>query len=273
MKWVDEDGEQVSVEPDFLFTMPGTDTTLAASFMEEPSEPVEILMVSVPGGSYQRDSNPDNTTTVSPFHMSVYQITQAQYVAVTGEDNPSRFSSGSDALNRPVEQVNWYDALVFCNMLSMAEGRTPVYAISGSTNPASWGTVPTSSNATWNAVTMNMAANGYRLPTEAEWMWAAMGATSGHGYPGGGVYTTGYLKAFAGSTGTNNIGDYAWDGYYSSPQGTATEPTTHPVGTKLPNELGLYDMSGNVWEKTWDWWASYPAGRRRLTRAERPWIV
>ena len=84
-------------------------------------------------------------------------------------------------------------------------------------------------------------------------MWAAMGATSGHDYPGSGDYTTGYTKAFAGSTGSNSIGDYAWYGDNSG-------STTHPVGTKLADKLGLYDMSGNVWELTWDWWASYPSG-------------
>jgi formylglycine-generating enzyme required for sulfatase activity len=83
-----------------------------------------------------------------------------------------------------------------------------------------------------------------------EWMWAAMGAdTASPGNPN----TTGYNKAFAGSTGSNAIGDYAWTSVNSG-------GTTHPVGTKLANELGLYDMSGNVHEWCWDWWAGYPTG-------------
>ena len=249
------DGTGQSYAAGSTFAMGDGDVTLWAQW----TLIIDLPITHVPGGSFQRDGTATNTTTVSPFYMSTYPITQAQYVAVTGKANPSYFSEGEEAPNRPVERVNWYDALVFCNMLSMAEGRTPVYTISGSTNPADWGEVPTDSNESWDAVTMNMAANGYRLPTEAEWMWAAMGATSGHDYSGSGVYTTGYLKAFAGSTGTNSINDYAWFGYSSSPQGTATEYMTYPVGSKLPNELGLYDMSGNVWDWIWDWRADYPS--------------
>jgi hypothetical protein len=83
--------------------------------------------------------------------------------------NPSSFSSnpasGEVQENRPVEYVSWYDALVFCNKLSIAEGLTPAYSIGGKTNPDDWGTVPTSSNATWNAVTIVSGSTGYRLPT------------------------------------------------------------------------------------------------------------
>lgn len=229
-----------------------SDAELVA-FWSDAVSPHVGAMRYVPGGTFQRDGTASNTTTVSPFRMSVFAITQAQYVSVTGKANPSGFSSGADAPSRPVETVSWYDALVFCNMLSIAEGKTPVYSIAGSTNPADWGAVPGGGDATWNAAIMNLAADGYRLPTEAEWMWAAMGATSGHGYPGSGVYTTGYLKAFAGSTGSNSIDDYAW---YTVNSGGAT----HPVGAKLPNELGLYDMSGNVWEWVWDRSATYPTG-------------
>ena len=140
---------------------------------------------------------------MSPRRISVFPITHALYVAVTAKPTPSDFSSGTDAPNRPVEMVSRYDASVFCNMPSMAEGRAPVYTISGSTKPPDWGTVPSEwddpARVEWDAATMNLAADGYRLPTEAEWMWAAMGATSGHDYPRSVVYTTGYLKALAGS--------------------------------------------------------------------------
>jgi formylglycine-generating enzyme required for sulfatase activity len=90
-----------------------------------------------------------------------------------------------------------------------------------------------------------------------EWMWAAMGADTA---APGATNTTGYTKAFAGSTGSNAIGDYAVFGYGTSEAGATTMEHSNPPGSKLPNELGLYDMSGNVWEWTWDLGDNWPAG-------------
>jgi len=212
---------------------------------------VNLRLINVPAGSFQRDAAATNISIVSAFRMSQYEITRAQFLSVMGHD-PTRteFSSGS---NDPV-RVNWYHAIAFCNKISIAEGLTPVYSVNGvNFSTLTYAEIPNySENSIWDAATANWSANGYRLPTEMEWMWAAMGATSGYGYTGE-TYTTGYTKAFAGSTGSNNIGDYAW--YYGNYSGT-----THPVGTKLPNELGFYDMSGNITEWCWDWDEVWPDG-------------
>ncbi|MBU1241739.1 SUMF1/EgtB/PvdO family nonheme iron enzyme [Myxococcota bacterium] len=208
-------------------------------------------LIYVPAGTFQRDATVTNLSVVSAFHMSQYEITRAQWTAVTGWTDPSNvtYSSGT---SDPVQMVSWYDAIAFCNKLSLLEGLTPVYSVSGvDFSTLTYAQIPASDNATWNAATANWAASGYRLPTEMEWMWAAMGADTAN--PGA-VNTTGFAKAFAGSTGSNLIGDYAWYGLNSASK-------THPAGTKLPNELGLYDLSGNVWEWAWDWYtSSYPTG-------------
>jgi formylglycine-generating enzyme required for sulfatase activity len=213
-------------------------------------------LIYVPKGTFQRDGTSTNTSTVSAFRMSQNEITRAQFLAIMGTDpSDTAYSSGT---SDPVQKANWYHAIAFCNKLSLAEGLTTVYSVSGVTDWAalSYASIPTSTNSAWDAATAAWDNEGYRLPTEMEWMWAAMGAPADG--QGGGTNTSGYLKAFAGSTGINAIGDYAWYGDNSG-------GTTHPVGTslgpKLPNELDLYDMSGNVWEWNWDWFSSaYPTG-------------
>ena len=135
-----------------------------------------------------------------------------------------------------MEDVSWYDALVFCNKLSIAEGLSPAYSISGSTNPGDWGTVPTINDNTWNFPKIVAGSNGYRLPTEAQWEYAAKG---GNDTPENYTYS-----------GSNIVGDVAW--YTSNSNGK-----THEVGKKSPNSLGLYDMSGNVREWCWDNYSMY----------------
>ncbi len=212
--------------------------------------------VYVEGGSFQMgstagysDEKPVHQVTVSTFYMSRYEVTHGHYleflngagVSAAGrlngnevidmDDSDVAFShngtlfsfSGSeyaDSIDCPVMEVTWYGAAEYANWLSAESSLTKVYTINGTSVTADWD------------------ANGYRLPTEAEWEYAARGGNASKGY------------LYAGS---NNVGEVAW---YEDNSGNET----HPVGGKAPNELGLYDMSGNVREWCWDWDGSYSSG-------------
>jgi len=206
----------------------------------------------VPAGSFQRDATAENISMVSAFRMSQYEITRAQFLAIMGTDPTDPiYSTG---MSDPVQGLNWYEAVEFCNKLSAAEGLTEVYTISGRTPATGYPiTAATVTVSSWTA-------SGYRLPTDMEWMWSAMGATSDSrsGDIVGGVNTGGYTKKYAGSTQTaddiSSLRDYAWYSF------NVPDRKSKPVGSKLPNELGFYDMSGNVWEFTWDLLNTIPEG-------------
>lgn len=197
--------------------------------------------VYVPGGTFTMGDTrgvgesyelPTHSVTLNSFFIGQYEVTQAEYAAIIGS-NPVYDHGVGD--NYPVYYVSWYDVLKYCNLRSIAEGLTPVYSISGSTNPSNWGEVPTYYNTTWDAAVCNWNVNGYRLPTEAEWEYAARGATN----------TPDYL--YSGSDAIDAVAWYDDHNFFSGAK---------PVGTKAPNRIGTYDMSGNLYEWCWDWFSS-----------------
>ncbi len=185
-----------------------------------------IAMRVIPAGSFpmgctkgagecEEDEKPPHTVTLSrSYLLGETEVTQGQWKAVMGS-NPSHFSACG--LDCPVEKVSWLDAVTFANALSKKEGLESCYTVAGE-------------SVTWPK---GLSCTGYRLPTEAEWEYAAR---------------AGREIAYAGGT---EVGAVAW---YEDNSGGKT----HPVGEMRPNGWGLHDMSGNVWEWTWDWYGAYP---------------
>lgn len=181
-------------------------------------EQITIEMVQVPAGSFlmgdEEEGQIHRVSITNPYYISQVPVTQALYHAVMNE-NPSFFKGD----HNPVESISWFDAARFCNALSKAMNIAPAYKIKGE-------------KVEWIAGT-----SGFRLPTEAEWEYAARGGTTAR-------FACGDLES-----GLEAMG------WYHQNSGEKT----HPVGQKEPNAWGIFDMHGNVLEWTWDWYGDYPS--------------
>jgi formylglycine-generating enzyme required for sulfatase activity len=196
-----------------------------------------VQMVYVGGGSFEMgdddsdgDESPAHTVTLTGFYIGKYEITQKEWETVMDWVDASPSTGEGD--NYPVYNIFWYDTLEFCNRLSILEGLSPAYSIRGTTDPDEWGAFYDDWETweAWDNVYVVYGSNGYRLPTEAQWEYAAKGGPLAS-------------KPYYTYSGSNNANEVANIG------GSLME-----VGSKNPNQLGLYDMSGNVFEWCWDWY-------------------
>jgi formylglycine-generating enzyme required for sulfatase activity len=249
-----------------------TNTASARFFRLSLVSPTSDGMLQIPAGSFtmgdQLDSETDAVPTtiyVSAFYIDKNLVELSQWQAVYSYAIKHGYSfvnsGGGKAANNPVVFVDWYDCVKWCNARSEMASMTPAYYTDGTQR-----TVYRTGEIDISNACVNWSANGYRLPTEAEWEKAARGGLSGQRFPWGNTISE--LQAnYIGSTNQYSY-DLGPNGYNSEFTNGPT-PYTSPVGSFAMNGYGLYDMAGNVWEWCWDWYGT-PYGQPTVTNPMGP---
>ena len=213
-------------------------------------------MIYINGGTFEmgdfldanEDELPVHSVSIGDYYIGATEVTQYQWEQYI---EPVTYYYGT-ADYYPIYALSWYKVLKYCNLRSISEGLTPCYTINNSTDPIDWGNIPVNQNAQWDSVLCDWNSNGYRLPTEAEWEYAARGGLVGKRFPSG-------LTISHSNNGDEQANYYAskvYDFDISPSEGEHPDfdGIVSPVGSFKPNGYGLYDISGNVYEWCWDWY-------------------